>query len=264
MDLMANTLLAIQASPAMVHAEEEAEVFSQLASVLLVNVGTLSPPWVGSMKAAARACQAHNKAWVLDPVGCGATTFRTQQCRELLLLKPTLVRGNASEILALAGKSTEKTRGVDSTVETSGMQDAWNAAASLASEHGCIVVVTGATDFVTDGSSTAFEISNGVPMLQAITATGCAVTAVCAAFLSVCCDGDEETSTSVEKSFAVASALACFGLAAELATVRGGDKGPGSLRVGLLDALYNLKESEVVGGEEGAAGVRITLVNDLP
>ncbi|GJP61632.1 hypothetical protein CLOP_g18774 [Closterium sp. NIES-67] len=103
MDAAANTLLAAGAAPAMVHSLEEVEEFASLASALYVNIGTLSPDWVDSMKRAAKVVSARNRPWVLDPVGCGATSYRTKTSTELLSLRPTVVRGNASEVLALAG-----------------------------------------------------------------------------------------------------------------------------------------------------------------
>lgn len=122
MDIMANTLLAAGASPAMVHSLEEVEAFSTLTSALLIHVGTLTPAWVQSMTVAARTANSMEKPWVLDPVGCGATPYRTQVCRDLLTLGPWVVRGNASEILALSGAAgSTPTRGVDSTAAADGV-----------------------------------------------------------------------------------------------------------------------------------------------
>lgn len=105
MDIMANTLLAAGASPAMVHALEEIHEFTALTSALCINIGTLSPDWIFSMKVAATRANEMRKPWVLDPVGVGATQFRTEKCVELIRLKPTVIRGNASEIMALVGSS---------------------------------------------------------------------------------------------------------------------------------------------------------------
>lgn len=199
MDIMANACLAIGASPAMVHALEEVVDFGALASALVINVGTLTPSWVASMKAAAATAVSLGKTWVLDPVGCGATPYRTQACLDLLRLRPTVVRGNASEILALAGVARGATRGVDGTAAAG---DALGAARALAAEHGCVVAVSGAEDLVTDASGAVLRVKNGVPMLQAITATGCAVTAMIAAYVS---------SSPGEPLAATAHALAHFG-----------------------------------------------------
>ena len=99
----ANVLLALGASPAMVHAVEEVEDFVAISDALAVNIGTLSPPWVAAMRAAAERAKALGKPWVLDPVGCGATPYRSAVAAELAALGPAVIRGNASEILSLAG-----------------------------------------------------------------------------------------------------------------------------------------------------------------
>lgn len=162
-------------------------------------------------------------------------------------MHPWVVRGNASEILALAGVAGGPTRGVDSTAEVS---DALVAAVKLATKGHCVVAISGAVDLVTDGTS-IIEVHNGVPMMQNITGTGCSVTALCAAFCTV---------FSRENALeATAYALAVYCLSAELAELNGA-KGPGSLRVGLLDELYALGESEIVGAEKPENGPRVRLV----
>ncbi|CAI5975839.1 unnamed protein product, partial [Closterium sp. NIES-65] len=208
MDAAANTLLAAGAAPAMVHSLEEVEEFASLASALYVNIGTLSPNWVDSMKRAANVISARNRPWVLDPVGCGATTYRTKTSAELLALRPTVVRGNASEVLALAGAVSANTRGVDSTVASTA---AVAAAQQLASQGGTVVAVSGATDFTTDGH-TMLACGNGVPLLQAITATGCSVTALITAFVAAA-DGHGPASDAdlSPPLLATACALAVYG-----------------------------------------------------
>ncbi|KAK9828855.1 hypothetical protein WJX72_002417 [[Myrmecia] bisecta] len=233
MDLMANTLLAAGASPAMVHATEEAEQFIQLANALLINVGTLSPTWVESMKVAAHFAQKAGKPWILDPVGAGATAHRLEAIMQLMKLRPTLVRGNASEIMAVAGAAGATSKGVDSTAEST---EALEYGMQLARTYGCIVAISGAEDLVTDGERLV-RVANGVKMLQSITATGCAVTALAAAFVA-CAPEDPLLAT--------AHAFAVFGLASEVAARSA--KGPGSLRVGLLDQLYGLEEQQVLSG----------------
>ncbi|CAI5469453.1 unnamed protein product [Closterium sp. Yama58-4] len=249
MDAAANTLLAAGAAPAMVHSLEEVEEFASLASALYVNIGTLSPDWVDSMKRAAKVISAWNRPWVLDPVGCGATSYRTKTSAELLALRPTVVRGNASEVLALAGAVSANTRGVDSTVASTA---AVAAAQQLAAEWGTVVAVSGATDFITNGH-TVLACHNGVPLLQAITATGCSVTALIAAFVAAAAaaaaDADAAPGGPVSPPLlATASALAISGLASEAASAAPGVKGPGSLRVGLMDALYSLTQEQVIQG----------------
>jgi hydroxyethylthiazole kinase len=147
MSSTANALLAVGASPVMAHALEEVEEMVGLARALVLNIGTLSPSWVDAMVLAGRRARGRGVPVVLDPVGVGATTFRTMSARRLLEeVRPTIVRGNASEIRALAGEA-QSTKGVDST-ETS---DAALAAARALVERGSVVTVSGDVDVVMDG-----------------------------------------------------------------------------------------------------------------
>jgi hydroxyethylthiazole kinase len=235
MEVVANCLLALGASPAMVHAEDEVEDFVGIASALVINIGTLSPPWVVAMERAVLRANALGKPWVLDPVGCGATPYRTRTAAALAGLRPTVIRGNASEILALAGATSGPTRGVDSSHEAS---EAFAAGSALARELGTVVAITGAVDHVTDGER-LLRVSNGDPAMTRVTALGCAASAVVGAFLAV----------EPEPLPAAASALAIFGLAGERAAA--GAAGPGSLRVRIVDELAALDERGL------ASGVRI-------
>ncbi|KAF5736675.1 hydroxyethylthiazole kinase family protein [Tripterygium wilfordii] len=230
MDLVANTLLAAGASPAMLHSLEEIPDFTPQANALCINVGTLSPDWIPSMNAAAELASKLGKPWVLDPVAAGASGFRMKACLELVGLKPSVIRGNGSEIIALSKASVGNTKGVDSSHES---MDAVEAAKSLAHTSGCIVAVSGAVDIITDGEQ-VIGVYNGVSMLQKITGTGCSVTALIAAFVAV------DPSHALE---ATASALSVFGIAAE----KGMDlaKGPASLRMHLIDSLYGLDQDAV-------------------
>lgn len=223
MDVTANALLAIGASPAMVHANEEVEEFVSISSALVVNIGTLSPAWVQAMERAAERAVARGTPWVLDPVGAGATGYRTRTARELAGRRPSVVRGNASEILSLAGE-VGGTKGVDST---RGADEAAGVARELARGLGCVVAVTGAVDYVTDGRRT-LAVEHGHPMMTRVTALGCALTGITGAFLAV----------EPDPILASAYALALFGLAGELAA--SGAIGPGTLRVRLMDALHVL------------------------
>ena len=232
MDVTANCLLALGASPAMVHAEEEVEDFVAIASSLVVNIGTLSPPWVAAMARAAARARALGRPWVLDPVGAGATPYRTRTALDLIELRPTVIRGNASEILALAGAAAGPTKGVDST---HGTDEAVDAAAQLARSSGAVVAVTGALDRVTDGARWR-EVGNGDPRMTRVTALGCAASAVIGAFLTVEPDPLE----------AAARALAIFGLAGERAAAVAA--GPGSLRWRIVDELALLDEATVRAG----------------
>jgi hydroxyethylthiazole kinase len=235
MEVVANCLLALGASPAMVHAENEVEDFVGIASALVINIGTLSPPWVAAMERAARRANALGKPWVLDPVGCGATPYRTRTAAALAGLGPTVIRGNASEIMALAGATSGPTRGVDSSHEAI---EALAAGSALARERSTVVAITGAVDHVTDGER-LLRVSNGDPAMTRVTALGCAASAVVGAFLAV----------EPEPLPAAASALAIFGLAGERAAA--GAAGPGSLRMRIVDELAALDERAL------ASGVRI-------
>ena len=170
MDVAANALLAIGASPAMVHAREEVAEFIGLSAALVVNIGTLSMPWIEAMIIAAEAARGHGKPWVLDPVGAGATKLRNEAVKSLLPHRPSIIRGNASEIMAVAGGAGVAPKGVDSANTT---QEALAFALSLAEHEDCIVVATGAVDIVTDGRRVV-KLANGSPMMAKVTALGVA------------------------------------------------------------------------------------------
>ena len=226
----ANVLLAAGAAPAMVVAEEEAGEFAALASALLINVGTLERPQAAAMRAAIGAANLTGTPWVLDPVAVGALSWRTAFCRELLPLSPAVIRGNASEIIALAG-GTGAGRGVDSTEQSDA---ALEAARALAREHGSLVVVTGATDYLVDAHAVR-AIAGGTPRLQQVTGTGCALSALVAAACGC----------AAPRMDAVAAVSALMKLAGERAAPE--SRGPGSFAVARLDELGTL------GGEDLAA-----------
>lgn len=223
MNIAANVVLAAGASPAMVHAETEVFDFVQISSALTVNIGTLSPTWVVAMQKAADAANASGTPWVLDPVAHFATSYRSEVVKDLIARKPTIIRGNASEILALSGAATAG-KGADSGDRVS---DAENAATALAKLHVCIVAVTGEVDFVTDGTRAA-RISGGSDIMPMITAMGCSLTALVGAFVAV--------APPLE---ATVAALAMF---SEAGTRAGRTAtGPGSFQVAFLDALSQIK-----------------------
>lgn len=222
MNSMANILLATGASPAMVHSHEEVEEFTALASALTLNIGTLEPEWVASMILAAKAANSNGIPWVFDPVGVGATQYRQQSSQLLLELKPSVIRGNASEILALAGM-TSRAQGVDSG---DSVYDAEQAAVVLARQTSGVVVVTGAIDFVTDAVRTA-RIGFGSPMMSKVTTMGCSLNGVIAAF----CVGNNHFDACV-------AALTYYAKAGEIAASKA--NGPGSFAVQFIDSLYNL------------------------
>jgi len=224
MNTTANALLAIGASPAMVHALPEVEAFAPLAQALVINIGTLSPPWVEAMEKAATAANTAGVPWILDPVAAGATAYRTEVSQRLLDLGPAIVRGNASEIMALVGDTGAAGKGVDST---EGSDAAREAAKALAMRTKSVAAVTGAVDYVTDGTRMT-GIANGDPMLARVTGTGCTATALCGAFLGA----------GLPAFDAAIAGLAALGVVAENAIKDA--KGPGSFQVALLDALYTL------------------------
>jgi len=229
MNTTANALLAIGASPAMVHAVEEVEAFTAISQALVINIGTLSPRWVEGMRLAAIRARAEDIPWVLDPVGAGATSYRTSVAADLVRLQPTVIRGNASEIMVLAGAVGEGGKGVDSAHAT---EDALEPARRLARDAGAVVAMTGAVDFVTDGERT-IALHNGHALMARVTGLGCTATALVGACLAA----------EPNVIDATVAALTALGIAGEIAAERAA--GPGSLQVMLLDALHTLDEGTV-------------------
>lgn len=229
MNFTANALLAMGASPVMAHAAGEVEEMVSLAGALVLNIGTLTEEWVESMIRAGRKAFACKIPVVLDPVGSGATTLRTRSARRIIAeTRPTVVRGNASEVLSLTDASS-KTRGVDSAHSVGA---ATAAARSLALELGATLAITGPEDLVTDGTR-VIRITNGHPLMARVTGTGCAATVIIGAFLAV--DPDPVSAT--------ATALAYFGLAGEVAARHAA--APGSFMIQLLDALYTITPEQL-------------------
>ena len=237
MNTTANALLALGASPVMAHAEEEVRDMVSLARALVINLGTLSPAWVASAFSAAEEAQKRGIPVVLDPVGAGATPYRTDTYRDLIRMHPpTIIRGNALEIMALVA-DTGGTKGVDSTA--AGHQ-ALDAGRRLAGECGSVVCISGATDYIIR-QTTVIRIRNGHPMMPRVTGLGCTATALCGACAAVEPDGAR----------AAACAMAIMGIAGELAAKDAA--GPGSLQYRFIDALYQLNESDthrLMRGEE--------------
>jgi hydroxyethylthiazole kinase len=230
MTISANVLLAIGASPAMVHAVEEVEDFTAISDSLAINIGTLSPSWVDAMRLAVARARALGKPWVLDPVGCGATSYRTQVAGELAAMMPSVIRGNASEIMSLAGQVGAAGKGVDSSARA---EDATSSAEALAKRAGCVVAVTGATDFVSDSTGTV-AIHAGDALMPLSTALGCSLSAVTAAFAAV----------RPPREAAIA-ALAVFGAAGAEAAKN--CKGPGHLPAEICDALHRMDRATLAG-----------------
>ncbi|MDX6021804.1 hydroxyethylthiazole kinase [Scandinavium sp. V105_16] len=217
----ANVLLAIGASPAMVIDADEAPQFAALADALLINVGTLTHSRAAAMRTAVESANASQKPWTLDPVAVGALTLRTEFCQQLLSLQPAAIRGNASEILALAGMSRGG-RGVDTTDTAA---TALPAAQALARQISAVVAVTGEVDYVTDGRRTV-RVTGGSLLMTKVVGTGCALSAVVAASCSL--PGDRLDNVAA----ACGLMKRAGGVATEIST------GPGSFVAAFLDALY--------------------------
>lgn len=228
MNTTANALLAIGASPVMAHAADEVEEMVSLSGALVINIGTLSPDWIEAMLCAARKAKELGRPVVFDPVGAGATTYRTGVAREILEeVSPEIIRGNASEILALAGCQAS-TKGVDSTAAS---DSALDAARGLNQRYGSVVSVSGQIDHVIDKTRVA-RVINGHPMMTRVTGMGCCASALSGAFACV-----------NEPFLAASMAMALMGIAGELAADK--SDGPGSLQLHFLDVLYRITLDDI-------------------
>lgn len=238
-EISANVLLAAGASPAMIVAEEEVAAFAALSGALLINVGTLYPARLSAMRLAVAAAVRAQVPWTLDPVAVGVLAYRTQFCCELLASRPAAIRGNASEILALAeaaGGDVAKSagRGVDTLARS---EAAIDAARQLARTSGAIVAVTGQTDYITDGE-TVWATPWGHPLMTRVVGAGCALSALVAALTA-------GAHSCTNRLNAVAAACAIAGLCGEWAAAE--SDGPGSFKGAFLDALYRL-DAETLRG----------------
>lgn len=226
-NLVANAVLAIGASPAMAAVPGEAEELAAAAGALLVNLGTPGPDQRACVEPTVAVAVGAGVPWVLDPVAVGVLSVRTRLAGRLLRERPAVVRGNASEVRALAG-FVSAGRGVDALDDVEAASDAADALARLT---GGVVAVSGPVDLVTDGSVHA-RLAVGDPLLAVVTGAGCALGGVTAAFAAV----------APPLTAAVAASTA-LGLAAERAAA--GARGPGSFQVGLLDELYRLTADDL-------------------
>ncbi len=249
----ANALLALGASPAMVEGVEEVSEFAAIAGALVINLGTMDAGRAHAMRLAAKSARSAGTPWILDPVAIGALSYRSQVAVELLAFSPTVVRGNASEIIALGhlsgsaqGAPPSGGRGVDSMERA---ETALDGAIGLARALRCVVVVSGATDYITDGQRTV-GVNNGHPMMTRVTGLGCTATALIGACLAVTPDA----------LTAAIAGMVFTGLAGEMAAELA--LGPGSLQSGMIDALYLMDEdlvarrahlTEIVGRERPTA-----------
>jgi hydroxyethylthiazole kinase len=229
MNFTANALLACGASPVMAHADNEVEEMVDHAQALVLNIGTLTDSWVTTMIKAGRRASELSKPIILDPVGAGSTQLRTNAVKAILAQTwVSVIRGNASEILSLAGANTAA-KGVDAT---NSVIEVTETATDLARELGTTLAITGESDLVTDGRR-SMRIEGGHALMPFVTGTGCSATALIGAFHAV--DKDPVS--------AAVTALAFFGIAGETAGRQA--SGPGSFMIHLLDALYSLSPEEV-------------------
>jgi len=224
MNNTANALLAIGASPVMAHAIQEVKDMVAIASSLVINMGTLSEKWVKAMLLAGEAAHAKGIPVIFDPVGVGATPYRNKVAA-LIISKcnPTIIRGNASEIMSLV-KENVMTKGVDSTASSS---SALNAAKQLAQQTNAIVIISGIEDFITNGYIVHI-VKNGSPLMPKVTGMGCTASAIVGAFAAV-------NNNFLE---AAVGAMGVMGVSGELAAKKA--EGPGTMQLYFLDELYKL------------------------
>ncbi len=229
MNVTANALLAIGTSPVMAHAPEEVEEMTSIAQALVLNLGTLSVPWIESMVKAGQTAIRTGIPIVLDPVGSGATQFRTRTAQQLIQqTPPSIIRGNASEIRSLV-LDEKGTKGVDSRHTP---EETVDVARALSERCACVVSVSGAIDFIIEKGAT-IKIMNGHPIMPRITGMGCVATAITAAFAAV----------NPSRLHAAANAMALMGIAGEIAAER--SAGPASFEMAFIDTIYNLSESDI-------------------
>ena len=224
MNNTANALLAVGASPVMAHALDEVAEMTDIASALVINIGTLDALWVEAMLIAGKRAQARQIPIVFDPVGAGATTYRTTVSRKIIEeCRPSIIRGNASEIIALYNAGMQ-TKGVDTTESS---ESALSPAKTLARQAKAIVVVSGETDYITNGKDVN-KVENGNILMARVTGMGCTATAVVAAFAAVNPDMLEAST----------HAMAIMGITGEIAASH--SRGNGSLQVNFLDELCTI------------------------
>lgn len=229
MEGTANALLALGASPIMAHAIEEVEEIVQLAHSLVLNIGTLSPLWIQAMIIALKTAHAKHIPVVLDPVGAGATHFRTNTVHTLLNEgQISVIRGNASEITSLIDSHC-KPKGVDSLIAP---LDCLPVAKKVALKNNCVVWMSGQTDVITDGKE-SYLIYNGHPFMSKVTGMGCMATAITGAFLAI----NQHTLQGC------AHAAATMGIVGEIAAKN--SIGPGTFKNAFIDTLYHLSLNSI-------------------
>lgn len=234
-DFVANAQLAVGGSAAMLYLVDECEAMAKVAPAFYINMGTAMPFYAETLPRTARALFTNQKPWVLDPVGIGLSELRTQILNQLKIYKPSIVRGNASEIIALAKlwgvlntSETGNFFGVDSKEKVSAAKEA---AIALAKFTGGAVAVSGEEDFITDGTEEII-CAGGSELFTKITGSGCALGGVMAIFLTV-----------ATPFIAALTATTMFNLAGTKAAAE--FNAPASFKVNFLDNLYNLTAQEV-------------------
>ncbi|MDF2963935.1 MAG: thiM [Paenibacillus sp.] len=239
----ANGLLALGASPVMAYAKEEVADMAALAGALVLNIGTLNETEIEAMLIAGKSANKHGVPVILDPVGAGATRYRTDTARKILKeVNVSVVRGNAAEIANVIGDQWE-IKGVDAG---EGSGDVIALAQRAAVKLGCTTAVTGKTDVITDGSVT-YLVHNGDALLTRVTGTGCLVTSVIGAFAAV----------EPDKLLAATAALVYYGVAAQAAAEKKGHEGPGSFQIEFINQLCKVTGEELLRfGSVTKAGVR--------
>ncbi len=234
MNNTANALLALGASPVMAHAEAEVCDMVNIANALVINIGTLSDPWIRAMAAAGARAKERRIPIILDPVGAGATEYRTRTARELLqTASPSIIRGNGSEIMALCEPNLDKvgvaTKGVDSS---SASDLAIESARALNQKFGAVACITGKTDYIVSQERMT-RVNNGDAMMPMVTGLGCTASALCGAFAAV----------NPDHHLAAAHAMAVMGIAGQIAAETA--HGPASLQLHFIDTLYQLSETQI-------------------
>ena len=231
MNSSANILLAIGASPVMAHCLGEVEEMTSLADALVLNIGTLQDDWIDSMILAAKTANTKGIPVILDPVGSGATSLRTQAVKKIMnAANISVLRGNASEIFSLASADV-RTRGVDSSLSVT--PEIIDAAQKLATNMNCIIAMSGAEDIITDGER-IYKVANGQPLMTKVTGIGCGLSAITGAFCAV---------SNGELLAATAAAFGFYGLCGDLA-IKISNK-PGSFFVAFIDTLYSIQQQDI-------------------
>ncbi|MBU3092074.1 hydroxyethylthiazole kinase [Clostridium sp. CM028] len=237
----ANITLAIGGSPVMAEDIHEVREMVSLASSLVINIGTLNSVIIEAMIEAGKMANELNIPVILDPVGVGATTYRTETCKRIINeVKLAVIRGNLSEIKTIYGIKTI-TRGVDASesfsVDSNEFTREKEMARNFAVKFNTVVVITGAVDIISDGK-TLYTASNGHKIMSRVTGTGCMCTSVIGCYLGA---GDNNL-------IAALAGIVSMGIAGETAyeSLDKNSEGSGTFKVKMLDAIYSLSEALIM------------------